>query len=125
MAGRSAAEGRPGGRKSHRRMTIAGPITKLAPPGIPETPYEEFLRAKARTAELSGFEIDDAEIHPGLSKPHQRLAVQWAVRGGRRALFEAFGLGKTRQQLEICRLILKRTGGRALITCPLGVWTEF
>jgi SNF2 family DNA or RNA helicase len=58
-------------------------------------------------------------------KPHQRDAVRWAVAGGRRALFESFGLGKTLQELEYCRLILKHDGGKALIVLPLGVRQEF
>lgn len=51
--------------------------------------------------------------------------MTWAVKGGRRALFESFGLGKSVQQLEILRLILKRVTGRGLIVCPLGVRAEF
>ena len=86
--------------------------------------YHAFLKAKVLLAEDQGFVIEDSEIHPSL-KPHQRVAVRWACRGGRRALFESFGLGKTRQQLEILRLILKRTGGRGLIVAPLGVRQEF
>jgi len=45
--------------------------------------------------------------------------------GGRRAVFASFGLGKTLIQLEICRLIRKHKGGKALIVCPLGVRQEF
>ena len=76
-------------------------------------------------AQESGFAVTDDEIHP-LLHPFQREAVKWAVRGGRRALFEAFGLGKSMQQLEVCRLILAKTGGgKGLIVCPLGVRQEF
>ena len=66
--------------------------------------YTDFLRSKIAIAKESGFEISAEEINPAL-KPHQRDAVQWAVRGGRRALFEAFGLGKTVQELEFCRIV--------------------
>jgi hypothetical protein len=86
--------------------------------------YREFLAAKAQLAPVSGIEIDPAKVHPAL-KPHQADSVLWAVRGGRRALFESFGLGKSIQQLEIERLILGETGGRGLIVCPLGVRQEF
>lgn len=89
-----------------------------------ETEYYNFLQSKINIAPLSGFEIEDSELSPIL-KPHQRDAVKWAIRGGRRALFESFGLGKTLQQLEICRLITKHEGGKALIVCPLGVKQEF
>ena len=89
------------------------------------TSYAEFLHAKATIAVQDGFDVDPGEVHPIL-KPHQRDAVVWAVAGGRRALFESFGLGKTMQQLEIERLILERLGGgRGLIVCPLGVRQEF
>lgn len=71
-----------------------------------------------------GLPVDMDDISPVL-KPHQRAAVKWAIEGGRRALFESFGLGKTIQQLEICRFITSKEGGRALIICPLGVKQEF
>ena len=84
--------------------------------------YMEFLRSKISIAPQSGFEPQD--IHPAL-KPHQRDAVAWACRGGRRALFESFGLGKTVQELEWCRQCIKHSGGKALIIMPLGVKQEF
>jgi len=86
--------------------------------------YLEFLKSKIEVATDSGFEVDDSEIHPTL-KPHQRDDVKWAIKGGRRALFESFGLGKTIQQLEILRIIVAHEGGKALIVCPLGVRQEF
>lgn len=86
--------------------------------------YIEFLRRKIEIAPVSGFDIDDSEINQAL-KPHQRDAVKWAVRGGRRGLFESFGLGKTAQQLEFCRIVIKHAGGKALIVLPLGVRQEF
>ncbi len=88
------------------------------------TSYTEFLRQKVAFDRTFGFDVDDADIHPIL-KPHQRAIVRWAVRGGRRAIFASFGLGKSVMQLEVLRLILARTGGRALIICPLGVRQEF
>jgi len=87
--------------------------------------YIEFLAAKTQLAPVTGFQVDPDEVHPSL-KAHQRDAVLWAVRGGRRAVFASFGLGKTRIQLEIERLVLaKLGGGRGLITLPLGVRQEF
>ncbi|MGE0718764.1 MAG: DNA methylase N-4, partial [Alphaproteobacteria bacterium] len=87
--------------------------------------YLGFLRAKAPVAEAAGFDCDPAEVSP-LLKPHQRDAVVWAVKGGRRGLFQSFGLGKTVQQIEILRLVLaKAGGGRGLIVAPLGVRQEF
>jgi len=87
--------------------------------------YAEFLAAKAPLAQSSGFDVELDAIHP-LLKPHQRAIVRWAVAGGRRAIFAAFGLGKSVMQLEVLRLILALIGGgRALIICPLGVRQEF
>jgi hypothetical protein len=86
--------------------------------------YLEFLKSKIEIAPESGFCVSDEEISPAL-KPHQRDAVKWAVKGGRRALFESFGLGKTVQELEFCRIVTERMGGKALIVLPLGVKQEF
>ncbi|HET7326971.1 MAG TPA: DNA methyltransferase [Nocardioidaceae bacterium] len=89
-------------------------------------PYMEFLAAKVDFESAVGFDIDPADVHEVLL-PHQRDIVLWALHGGRRALFEAFGLGKTLQQLEIMRQITHKLGGSAhcLIVCPLGVRQEF
>lgn len=86
--------------------------------------YQDFLRSKIVQAPESGFDLDPGELAAAL-KPHQRAAVLWALKGGRRALFESFGLGKTVQQLEWCRQVVRREGGRALIVLPLGVRQEF
>jgi len=88
-------------------------------------PYRQFLEGKVRVAQTCGFEIDPADINPVLFR-HQPDIVRWAVRGGRRAIFARFGLGKSIMQLEACRLTLKYSGGDyGLITCPLGVRQEF
>ncbi len=86
--------------------------------------YRDFLASKMVIAKKTGIAIDPGEISPIL-KPHQRDAVVWAVAGGRRAIFAAFGLGKTIMQLEWCRLIHEHKGGKMLIVCPLGVKQEF
>ncbi|MBQ3428053.1 MAG: DNA methylase N-4 [Clostridia bacterium] len=86
--------------------------------------YKEFLKQKIEIAPKTGLEITAEDVNPALL-PHQRDAVIWAVRGGRRALFESFGLGKTIQALEFCHIITKRAGGQALIVMPLGVRQEF
>ena len=86
--------------------------------------YIDFLKSKMVIAPEGGFDIDPAEVNQAL-KPHQRDAVVWAVHGGKRALFESFGLGKTVQELEFCRIVTKHEGGAALIILPLGVRQEF
>ena len=93
--------------------------------------YMGFLESKTVSAPVSGFDCDLGDLNPVL-KEHQKIAVQLALKGGRRALFESFGLGKTGQQLEYCRMVLKHEDEaepgvkhRALIVCPLGVKQEF
>lgn len=86
--------------------------------------YREFLESKIVLAADSGFEVAPEAVNRAL-KPHQRDAVIWALRGGRRALFESFGMGKTVQELEFCHLAAEHCGGRALIVLPLGVKQEF
>ena len=86
--------------------------------------YSDFLKAKIDIAPDAGFEISRDEVN-SIVKDHAKDAIVWAIRGGRRALFEAFGLAKTSQQLEIIRIIIKHKGGKALIVVPLGVKQEF
>lgn len=86
--------------------------------------YKEFLETKIELAEDSGFIVDEGKVNKAL-KPHQRDAVMWALKGGRRALFESFGLGKTVQEIEFCHLAAEHEHGRALIVLPLGVKQEF
>jgi len=85
--------------------------------------YRQFLEAKAPVPAEQGTPIEAGDIHPMLF-PHQRAIVEWAVRGGRRAIFAAFGLGKSVMQLETLRLVTP-TDARALVICPLGVRAEF
>lgn len=86
--------------------------------------YKEVIEAKIAIASKGGFEVDRDDINQ-LLFDHQKDIVQWAIRGGKRAIFASFGLGKTFMQLEILRLILRREGGKALVVCPLGVKHEF
>lgn len=87
--------------------------------------YRRFCEKKSAIAPGFGFDVAAEDINPLLTR-HQPPCVQWAAHGGRRALFEAFGLGKTFQQLELARLVLAREDcERAIIVCPLGVRQEF
>lgn len=86
--------------------------------------YADFLRQKIRLADFAGFDVPEEDINPIL-KPHQRAIVRWAVRGGNRAIFAAFGLGKSVMQIEVLRLIHTRAGGKVLVCAPLGVRQEF
>lgn len=91
---------------------------------MPTTTYREFIEQKVNFDKTYGHHINPEDIHPIL-KPHQRDIVQWAVQGGRRAIFAAFGLGKSVMQLETLKHTLAEHGGMGLIICPLGVRQEF
>jgi hypothetical protein len=86
--------------------------------------YTAFLREKIKLASFRGFDVPLEEINPAL-KPHTRDIVQWAAKGGRRAIFASFGLHKTATELELMRLIGMRHSGIRGIVLPLGVRQEF
>lgn len=86
--------------------------------------YMEFLKSKMAIAKDTGFEIESSEINSVLL-PHQKDIVQWAIKGGCRAVFARFGLGKTVIQLEFIHHVLKHESGKGLIIMPLGVRQEF
>jgi len=84
--------------------------------------YEEFIQGKKVAPVDAGFEpgpVSDKLF------PFQQDIVRWAIRKGRAAIFAAFGLGKSRMQLEIGSQVCWFTGGRFLIVAPLGVRGEF
>jgi DNA modification methylase len=82
--------------------------------------YQDFLKSKIKVAPDAGFEISEDDVHPIL-KPHERDSVMWMVKGGRRALFSSFGLGKTVTQLEALRIIMENEAGPVLFIAPLAV----
>lgn len=86
--------------------------------------YLDFIRAKIITLPPLGLPVAANDLHPIL-KDHQAELVRWAVEGGRRAIFAAFGLGKSLMQLEIMRQLGRQLGGRQLIVVPLTVLIEF
>lgn len=86
--------------------------------------YDDFLASKITIQEDAGFEVDPANLHPDLYL-HQQKTVTWALRKGRALIAKVFGLGKTRDQCEIARQVHLRTGGKALVVCPLGVKHQF
>jgi DNA modification methylase len=86
--------------------------------------YRQFLESKIRVAPATGVSIPLEDINPVL-KPFTRAIVQWAVRGGCRAIFAKFGLHKTCTQIELCRVLKAKVGGYALIVLPYGVRQEF
>ncbi len=80
--------------------------------------YAAFLAGKAPRAQAIG--IEPSPVNPAL-KPHQRHAVEFALRQGRAALFHDTGLGKTLDELEFAHQATRETGKPALILTPLAV----
>lgn len=110
------------------------------------TAYQDFLEAKRPPAPMLGMACSIDEVPTHLTdgrpiKPHQRACIAWCVTGGRRGLFQKFGLGKSIQQLLVLDIVLRKLAagerpddsagriaaptGRALIVAPLGVRQEF
>ncbi len=91
-------------------------------------PYDAFLRSKTVrdvAAHDPSKDLDKSRLHPSLY-PHQVDGVTWAYRKERAALFENFGLGKTRQQLQLLSLISEdNVDAPVLQVAPLGVHQEF
>lgn len=79
-------------------------------------PYSEFLNRRRGVARATGIEISRDDLHASL-KPFQVDVTTWAARVGRPAVWADTGLGKTRMQLEWCRVM----ADVSLIVAPLGV----
>ena len=86
--------------------------------------YTDFLKTKITVADRHGFDVDPLDL-PSSNKPHQTAAVHWAAAMGRALIAANFGLGKTRIQCELAKLIHERTGKPVLVVCPLGVKAQF
>jgi hypothetical protein len=84
--------------------------------------YKEFLESKIVVAKDYGF---DPLPTIGNILPHAAAITQWAIEGGRRAIFASFGLTKTAMQLEIAHQVIEQTGKPFLIVMPLNVVDEF
>ena len=82
--------------------------------------YEHFLESKKKNRINSGFDIDEAEINENLF-PFQKYCVKRALKSGRFAFFEDCGLGKTIQQLEWAKFVVKHTKKPVIIIAPLAV----
>lgn len=97
---------------------------EMMPEAANLTDYRKFIESKILTVSDGGFNISKEEINPNCF-PHQMDVIGWMLKGGNRAAFCSFGLGKTVIQLEVGRLVVKHTGKSFLIGLPLGVVQEF
>lgn len=78
--------------------------------------YADFIARRRARAKPTGIEIHPGDLHHSL-KPFQVDVTTWAARVGRPAVWADTGLGKTRMQLEWCRVM----ADVSLIVAPLGV----
>jgi DNA modification methylase len=106
------------------RVFLAIPSANLFIKMTTQENYAAFLQSKIKIEKEQGHEIHASGINPIL-KPHQKAIVEWMVKGGRRACFASFGLGKSIIQLESVRITRDIAGGMGLIVIPLGVRQEF
>jgi DNA modification methylase len=88
------------------------------------TDYQSFLESKIELASRSDRNSFDVEIENDLF-PHQADAVRWALRIGHALIAMSFGLGKTRIQISLAKVLTERIGNPFLIVCPLGVKHQF
>lgn len=86
--------------------------------------YQSFLQGKVDIKISANMSVAAGELHPG-NKPHQNVSIEWAASRGQALLALKFGLGKTRIQTELAKIIVQRTGKKFLLICPLGVKYQF
>jgi hypothetical protein len=78
--------------------------------------YANLIARRERAIHRAGIVIDPELLHDSL-KPFQRKITAWAASVGRPAIWADTGLGKTRMQVEWCRVM----GNTTLIIAPLAV----
>lgn len=81
--------------------------------------YDAFIARRTALKRRAGLTVKSADLHESLM-PFQREIVRWAVSVGRPAIWADTGLGKTRMQIEWCRMI----GAQTLIVTTLAVATQ-
>lgn len=87
--------------------------------------YQTFVENKIQIAKPIGLhDVSSISLHPS-TYPHQRDAIQWALRNGRGLIAMSFGLGKSHIQIEIARVLHEMTEQPFLLVCPLGVKHQF
>ena len=84
--------------------------------------YLDFIASKSVRVESQGF---DPKGLPDCLKHHQRVAVEFAIRNGRTALFLDTGLGKTICELSFAHAVMRHTGRSVLVLAPLAVGNQF
>lgn len=80
------------------------------------TDYDSFIARRRARVESVGLDASPGDLHHSL-KPFQVDVTRWACKVGRPAVWADTGLGKTRMQLEWCRVM----ADTSLIVAPLAV----
>lgn len=80
--------------------------------------YKNFLQEKKHISSSDGF----VPVYiPNFLFDFQKALVEFALLGGRRAIFADCGMGKTPIQLVWAENIVRKTGGKVLVLTPLSV----
>ena len=82
--------------------------------------YKEFLQAKKKSIQVSGFYIGQESLNESMF-PFQKFIVQRALKMGKYAIFADCGLGKTLMQLEWAKHVSDFTKKPVLVLAPLAV----
>lgn len=80
--------------------------------------YRAFIASKAARAEKQGMTPRNTTTR---AKHHQTIAIEYALKAGKAALFLDTGLGKSLSELEWARQVSDETGKPVLILTPLAV----
>jgi hypothetical protein len=84
--------------------------------------YAAFLERKAQAGDRQGFR---PVWMPDFLFDFQSSLVEWAVLGGRRAIFADCGMGKGPMALVWAENVVRYTNGRVLLLAPLAVSQQF
>lgn len=83
--------------------------------------YAAFIERKTQLGGEHGFK---PLFMPDFLFPFQSALVEWAIKGGRRAIFADCGLGKTPMQLVWAQNVVEKTCKPVLILTPLAVGAQ-
>lgn len=86
--------------------------------------YTRFLKSKHIRHEKTGFNVELEDMNQK-AFDWQRIITQWSLRTGRSLLSEDCGLGKSLQSLMWGEHVVKHTGGKVILLCPLAVQRQF
>lgn len=86
--------------------------------------YEEFLQTKIAVAKPVTPELENATLPEGLFD-HQQAMSRWMLKNGRGLLAASFGLGKTRVQTAVAKVLVEHYDLPFLVVAPLGVRHQF